>query len=257
MFGFKKRQLIPIALFGASIAILSVLTPAIKTSLLVLLKQPLGIFVSIKREIGGLVFYHRNYLQNELLEKEAGYLKSKLLVQEEAALENERLKQLLNFKKKSNFRVIPVRVIGRSPDSWSSTVIIDKGRYDGIKQGMPAITYVGLAGRVVEAGQFISKILLINDPALGVSALIQRSRQEGLVSGTLGNYLIMKYLPEDADIKVKDNVITSGLNAIYPKGLLIGTVVSIGQEFSGLSRYAVIRPAVNLANLEELFIVAQ
>jgi rod shape-determining protein MreC len=97
--------------------------------------------------------------------------------------------------------------------------------------------------------------MLISDPNLGVSALVQRSRQEGLVSGTLGTYLTMRYLPKDADIKIQDVIVSSGLNEVYPKGLLIGTVIDIGKEFSGLSRFATIKPAIDLSNIEEVLII--
>jgi rod shape-determining protein MreC len=122
---------------------------------------------------------------------------------------------------------------------------------------MAAITYLGLLGRVAETSESTSKIMLVSDPDMGVSGLIQRSRQEGLVCGTLGSHLIMKYLPEEADIKVSDIVVTSGLSQEYPKGLLIGRVIDIGREFSGLSRYAVIEPAVKLSNIEEVLIIVQ
>jgi rod shape-determining protein MreC len=87
--------------------------------------------------------------------------------------------------------------------------------------------------------------------------MLQRSRQEGLISGTLGNYLIMRYLPEDVDAKPGDIVITSGLNELYPKGVLIGTVAEINKEFSGLSRYAIVRPAVTLSGIEEVLVIVQ
>jgi rod shape-determining protein MreC len=67
----------------------------------------------------------------------------------------------------------------------------------------------------------------------------------------------MKYLPEDADIKLQDTIVTSGLNNNYPKGLFIGSVIDIGKDFSGLSRYAVIKPAVNLSNIEEVLVIVQ
>jgi len=67
--------------------------------------------------------------------------------------------------------------------------------------------------------------------------------------------LIMKYLPKDSDIKASDIIITSGLTDNYPKGLLIGRVISIGEEFSGLSRYAIVKPAVDLSNIEEVLII--
>lgn len=120
---------------------------------------------------------------------------------------------------------------------------------------MAAVTFLGLVGRISEAQEFTSKVMLITDPNIGISAIDQRSRQEGLVSGTLGSNLIMRYLPEEPDIKINDTVITSGLNSAYPKGSFIGTVVAIGKEFSGLSSYAIIKPAVNLSDIEEVLII--
>jgi rod shape-determining protein MreC len=205
--------------------------------------------------LGGIIFYHRNLIQNERLRKEIDLLKEKFNTVNEVYLENRRLKNLLSFKQKSPHKVVAARVIGRSVDNWSSLVLIDKGNYHGIKRGFVAITYLGLVGRVVEAADSVSKVKLINDPSFGVSALVQRSRQEGLVSGTLGRSLIMKYLPKDSDIKASDIIITSGLTDNYPKGLLIGRVISIGEEFSGLSRYAIVKPAVDLSNIEEVLII--
>jgi len=207
------------------------------------------------REAGGIIFYHHNMAQNERLRKEINFLKQKLNTTSEVYLENKRLKSLVSFKQKTPYRVVPARVIGRSADNWSSIVIIDKGSYNGIRRGFVAINYLGLVGRVIEVGDTASKIMLINDPSIGVSSVVQRSRQEGLVSGTLGRSLIMKYLPKDADIQPSDTIVTSGLTSAYPKGLLIGTVVSIGEEFSGLSRYAIIMPAVNLSSIEEVLII--
>ncbi|MDD4981042.1 MAG: rod shape-determining protein MreC [Candidatus Omnitrophica bacterium] len=211
----------------------------------------------IKREIGGIIFYHRNLIQNERLEKEAGFLRQRLNTAKEIYLENKRLKGLLYFKQKSAYKMTAVRVIGRSADNWSSVVVIDKGGFNGIKRGFVAITPSGLSGRVIEAADYTSRVRLINDPNFAVSAIVQRSRQEGLVCGTLGRSLIMKYLPKDCDIRAGDVVVTSGLTEAYPKGLLIGSVVNIGEEFSGLSRYAMIKPAVGLSDIEELLIIIQ
>lgn len=146
-------------------------------------------------------------------------------------------------------------MIGSAADTWSSAVILDKGRSNGVRKGQVAVTYAGLAGRVVEVSDSTSKVMLMNDPDLSVSCIDQRSRQEGLVSGTLGNTLVMKYISKDADIAVGDTIVTSGLTEAFPKGILVGEVREIGEEFSGLSRYAVILPAANLANLEEVLVI--
>ncbi len=189
------------------------------------------------------------------LSNEIGILRAKLFDLREIEQENARLKSLIGFKQKSPLRLVPARVIARSPDSWSSSVIIDKGKYNGIKRGMAVINTQGLVGRVVESAENISKVLLVNDPGQGISSIVQRSRQEGLVNGSLGSNLIMRYLPEDAQITVGDIIITSELSQVYPKGLLVGRVVNIGKEFSGLSRYAVVKPSADLSSIEEVLVI--
>lgn len=251
----KKKSLIYSAIFVFLIVFLSSLTPALRKPTSDILKYPLGLFTLIKRELGGIIFYHRNLIQNERLKREIDLFRNKLNSVNEIYLENKRLKNLLSFKQKSAYKVIVARIIGRAVDNWSSLVLIDKGSYNGIKRGFVVITPLGLAGRVIETTDSTSKVILINDPSFGVSAIVQRSRQEGLVSGTLGQSLIMKYLTKDSDIKVSDVIITSGLTSAYPKGLLIGSVVNIGEEFSGLSRYAIIKPAIDLSSIEEVFII--
>ncbi|MFC1675272.1 rod shape-determining protein MreC, partial [Candidatus Omnitrophota bacterium] len=149
------------------------------------------------REISGMALYHRNMSWNRILKAEVGLLKNKLNALEELKLENARLRDLLDFKERSALKVVPSFIIGRSTDNWSSVVLINKGKRHGIKEGMTAVSHLGLAGRVIESAGGSSKVMLINDPNLGVSAIDQRSRQEGLVSGTLGNSLIMRYLPKE------------------------------------------------------------
>jgi rod shape-determining protein MreC len=253
----KNKKLIYPALLVSLLLIICIFTPSLNKPSIETFKYPFLILNLIKREIGGLVFFHRNMLASERLRNDVGLLKQRLCSLEETRLENTRLKNLLSLKQKSPHKVMAANVIGRSPDNWGSSVIIDKGRRHGLRRGMPVINYVGLIGRITEVGASASRVMLLNDPNFGVSALAQRSRQEGLVSGALSNYLIMKYVPKDADIKASDIIVTSGLTGAYPKGLLIGEVVEVGQEFSGLGTYAVVRPAVNLSGLEEILIVVQ
>jgi rod shape-determining protein MreC len=190
-----------------------------------------------------------------MLTEEVNLLKSKLVTLNELSLENARLKSLLGFKQQAPYRLVAARVIGRSPDSWSSSIIIDKGNLQGLRRGMPVITPLGLAGRVVEVATLASRVILVSDPGFGVAAMVERSRQEGLVNGSLKTNLILRYLPADADIKVGDVIITSGLNKACPKGLVIGTVTELISDSSGMSSYATIKPAVNPYNIEEVLIV--
>lgn len=253
----RKKNLIYSVIFTALLLSFSALIPSLRISVFNSFKYPLTLLTFVNREIGGIIFYHRNLAAAERLTKKNGLLKYNLNSAKEIYLENNRLRELLSLKQKSAFKVISARVIGRALDNWSSAIIIDKGESSGIKKGFVVIDYSGLVGRVVEAAKFTSKIMLINDPNFGVSGVIQRSRQEGLITGTLGNSLAMKYLTGDSDVKISDVVITSGLTENYPKGQLIGVVTGVGYELSGLSRYAVIKPAVNLSNLEEVLVIVK
>ena len=255
MFKLPRKTLINFVLAACAVLLISNSLSCFKNSAQKTFKPNLSFIGLLKRELGGIIFYHRNMIKAKELDSQVEILRSKLFDLRELYQENARFKNLLSFKQKSPLRFISARVIGRSVDSWSSSVIIDKGKYSGIRRGMVVINHRGLIGRIAESTDSISKILLINDPSQGISSIVQRSRQEGLISGTLGANLIMRYLPEDAQITVGDIIVTSELSQIYPKGLLIGKVINVGREFSGLNRYAIVRPAVDLANIEEVLVI--
>lgn len=257
MFNFKNKNLILVLAVISLLVLLSLSVVILRIPIISISRLPLSLISVVQREVAGMIFYHRNQMQAEILRKETYFLKNKLNSMNEVYQENLRLKDILALKQKSPLKFIAARVIARSPDNWSSGLLIDKGSYSGIKKGMAVVTYLGLIGRVIETTNQTAKIMLLTDPNLGISCLVQRSRQEGLVCGTLGSNLIMKYLPEDADIKLQDVVVSSGLNNSYPKGLLVGRVVDIGNEFSGLSKYAIIKPEAPLSNVEEVLVAVQ
>jgi len=255
VFKLPRKTLINIVLVSCAVFLISHSLSCFKNSTHKIFKPQLSFISLLKHELEGIIFYHRNMIKAEELGVQIEILRSKLFDLREIYQENSRLKNLLGFKQKSTLRFIPARVIGRSMDSWSSNVIIDKGKSSGIKSGMVVMNYRGLIGRITESTDSVSKILLINDPSQGISSIVQRSRQEGLISGTLGVNLIMRYLPFDAQITVGDIIVTSELSRLFPKGLLIGRVINVESEFSGLNRYAIVRPAVDLANIEEVLVI--
>ncbi|MDD4908458.1 MAG: rod shape-determining protein MreC [Candidatus Omnitrophota bacterium] len=258
MIKIKSKKLISCLIAFFVVILCASLLPYFRSPSLDTVKYPLKVFAFINREISAVIFYHRNFTENIRLRNENGLLRQGLNQAREYYLENQRLKGLLSFKAESPYRVIPCRVIGRDAASWSSVVIIDRGKSSGIKADMAVITSDGLAGRVIETGQFTSKAMLLNDPNMGVSALVQRSRQEGLVCGTWNNnLLVMRYLSSDADIKAGDVIVASGLSPLYPKGMLIGTVKEVGVDSSGLSLYAFINPQARLNALDEVLVVVR
>lgn len=255
MFKPSRKTIINLVISVCAVILISNSLSCFKNYAQKSLKPSLSLIGLLKREFRGMIFYHRNMVKAEELDSEVEKLRLNLFELREIYQENIRLNKLLNFKQKSPLRLVSARVIGRAVDSWTSCAIIDKGKKSGIKSGMVVINHRGLIGRIAESSDSTSKILLINDPSQGISSIVQRSRQEGLVSGTLGTNLVMKYLPEDAQIGSGDVIVTSELSRVYPKGLLIGKVINVGYEFSGLNRYAVIRPAVDLANIEEVLVI--
>ncbi|MEW6101442.1 MAG: rod shape-determining protein MreC [Candidatus Omnitrophota bacterium] len=257
MFRFEKKNLIKLALALCIVLTLVSLNPVSRQILLFTLKFPLILLKASQREAIALFTFHRNFFQSENLRKQIDLLNQEINALKELETENERLKRLLSLGETLNFKVIVARVVAHSPDSWSHAFLIDKGTRHGVAKGMTVMSYLGLLGRIIEANPGTSKVLLVSDPNFAVSALVQRSRQEGLVCGTLGGYLMMRYLPADSDVNTGDTVVTSGLNGRFPKGLVIGSVVEVRKEFSDLNRYAIIKPATPLSSIEEILVVIQ
>ncbi len=255
MFKLPRKTLINFILVSCAVFLVANSLSCFKNPAQKIFKPQLSFINLVKRELSGIIYYHRNMIQAARLQNDVDLLRWRLFDLRELSQENARLKNLFNFKQKSALRLVAARVIGCSLDSWSASVIIDKGGYSGIKSGMVVICPQGLVGSIVESSNDTSKILLINDPNQGISSIVQRSRQEGLVNGTLGTNLIMRYLPDEAQIIVGDIIVTSELSQIYPKGLLVGRVVNIGREFSGLNRYALVKPFVDLTNIEEVLVI--
>jgi len=253
----KNKNLILVVVYACIFLILASLIPPLRKPFLSALKFPLVVFNVFRRETGGIIFYHKNMALVQRLGKQTGLLRYRINSLTEASLENERLRKLLSLKEKAQFKVLAAGVIGRGADNWNSSVIINKGSDYGINNGMTVINYLGLVGKVAMAGNRESAVMLLDDANFAVSAIVQRSRQEGLVSGTMGNALLMRYLPKDADIRASDIIVTSGLSGFYPKGLLIGEVIDVGEEFSGLSKFALIKPAADLSALEEVLIIVR
>ncbi|MDP3143672.1 MAG: rod shape-determining protein MreC [Candidatus Omnitrophota bacterium] len=210
-------------------------------------------FVEFKK----LLLYHATYTQNVILKAENSRTKNRMVEIEELRTENERLRRLFNFKRDSGLSLIVAKVIAKDPSNWTSSLIIDKGRDNGIQPGMCVVTEAGLAGKILEAGSTTSKVMLINDSNSSVSSLIQRSREYGVTSGTITGQLRLHFLPLNSDVKTADIIITSGMGGIYPKGLVIGKVAEVDNDIEGLSKSCIVKPAVRLASLEEVLIISR
>jgi rod shape-determining protein MreC len=178
----------------------------------------------------------------------------------EAEAQNEDLRRKLAFAEAYPQYVLKAaevrgRVIGYEPNNFMSVLIIDIGTRDGVRQGMPVVTERGLVGHILRVGANWAKVLLIIDPSSSVAALVQSSRAPGLVSGRLGQDLVMDYIPQDEVIAVGDVILTSGMSGNYPKSLLIGQVLEVEQRDIDTFQRAVVRPSVNFEKLETVLVI--
>lgn len=173
----------------------------------------------------------------------------------EAKQTAERLEGLVGLQSTYNLTSTAARIIGGSSDAWSQTVTIDKGSADGFSIGMPVCNAYGVIGQITEVGLNTSTVLLINDETSGVSALVQSSRAQGMLRGQPDGSLRLEYVSADADVKVGDIIITSGIGGVFPKGLPLGTVSSVEKSDNDVYYTIVVRTQVSAENNEEVLVI--
>ena len=226
-----------------------------RSSLASLFRFPLSFSSGLARYGVDLFYFRKIANENHQLKKEISKINFEKFQSEELRLENERLLRLLNFEKTTPApmrRAIAARVIGRSPSTWNSAVLIDKGSDEGIKVDMVVLSENFLVGRTIEVGPKVSKVLLLTDPNSRIGALVQRTRNGGVLFGTSGGECRLKYLPVDSDVQAGDIVETAGFGGFFPKGLWIGKIEKIWKETTQMYQIATIKPMADLSRLEEV-----
>jgi rod shape-determining protein MreC len=173
---------------------------------------------------------------------------------QEYRYENKSLRKLLAFKEKGKFDLLPAEVIGRSPGQMNHTIIIDRGENSGIQVNMPVVTDEGIVGKVSEVSNRTALVQTLLDRNCRVSAFIQKSRGLGIVKWQGGTTLLFDNLPIQEDVRVGDQIISSGLGGIFPKGLQIGVIHNIREGRRGLFHEIEVEPAVT-SKVEDVFII--
>ena len=169
--------------------------------------------------------------------------------------EAQRLEALLGLKDAYGFESSAARVISRSINSWEQVITIDKGSSEGIITGLPVMGTSGVIGQVISTTLHSSDVRLLTDPMSGVAIILQSSRAEGIVHGSLEGLLYLEELDPDASVATGDMAITSGLGGGYFQGLTIGMVVKVEENQGGSTRKIVISPNSGVEPLEEVLVV--
>jgi len=193
--------------------------------------------------------------ENLRLQRQVEVLQGQLAHYQEAYLQQQRLRELLDFRALTFPQAVVAEVIGIDPSPWSEVVTINKGSRDGLRKDIAVATHQGLVGRTIEMAPHYATVLLVTDRRSAVDALIQRTRARGIVVGKARRLCELRYVDLHADIQVGDTVVATGLGEVYPKGLLIGTVAAVHQKPQGLFHEVEVQPAVDLTQLEEVLVL--
>jgi rod shape-determining protein MreC len=192
--------------------------------------------------------------ENEQLKQQIGALQIRLQQERSLAQQSQSLQKLLELKTSSELATTAANVIAGGASPEFRTITIDKGTSEDIRGDMAVISPAGIVGRVIQPSLRAAKVQLLIDRNAAAGALVERTRAQGVVTGTGADELRMDYVSGSAEVKAGDVVVTSGIDGIYPKGFVIGQIQSVKR---GAGQYSsiVIRPAVDFNALEAVLIV--
>jgi rod shape-determining protein MreC len=190
---------------------------------------------------------------NKELASELVIARARIQELSEKAAESDRLQALLQFKSQSPYKSVAARVIAASPADGLTTIVIDRGQDAGLGVDLPVITPEGVVGKVAAVFAHTAQVLLITDPTCGVGCLLEENRIQGILEGSGQGQCDLHYVMDDQKVAAGEAVITSGLDQVYPKGLLVGHVVR--SEEGNIYRRITVRPAASLNRLETVLVL--
>lgn len=203
-------------------------------------------------------FQGHRQLREKIMKLEAQNLTNSVRMQKMQALESEnmRLRELLGSSFRLQERVQVAELLSVDLDPFYQHVIIDKGETFGVYEGQPVLDSLGVMGQVAEVSQFSSRVVLLTDPSHSIPVQIVRNGLRAVVTGRgLGENLRMEFLPHNADVRVGDLLVTSGLGGRFPVGYPVGKVISVnfpqGKSFAEIT----VSPAARLATSREVMLV--
>ncbi|NCN26917.1 rod shape-determining protein MreC [bacterium] len=194
--------------------------------------------------------------QNVQLTTKVDELQAKLLELSELSLENERLNKLLSIPELSKSEGLGAKIIGKNTDNESLGFFINVGKDQGIRVGMPVLSARGAVGSIRNVFKDSSLFVSILDPSHAIDGVVRRTRARMIIEG-LGASLLaqLKYLDRAEDVRVGDEVVASGVDGVFPKGVLIGNIVDLHRPRHGVLQEARLRAAVDIGKLEEVIVL--
>ena len=211
---------------------------------------------------GYMFRYEALAAENEVLQARIAEMEDVARQADATARENERLRQLTGLQAvHEDYKMVDAYIIGWSSTDWENTLTINRGTNAGLTENMCAVTANGeVVGLVTSVGTNWAEVTTVLDSTLEISGTIATSGYNGMVKGGYvegyETLLQMNYLPSAAIIRNKDQVVTSG-STVYPRGLIMGTIVDAGFEETGIAKFALLDPAAEISSLEQVFIITE
>jgi rod shape-determining protein MreC len=193
--------------------------------------------------------------QNKELQAQVDRLRLEEASIAEDARQAQRLQALLGFREKYIYKTVAAQVVGTAGTEQSRVLLIDKGAKDGIRQDMPVITPDGIVGKTRDVFAHTSQVLEISDSSSGAGVMLEKTRIRGVLRGNSWGQPEIVNVSPDERIKPGETVLTSGGDAIFPRGLAVGTVDRVAPDPDGTLVNVLIRPAANLSRLEEVLVI--
>ena len=175
----------------------------------------------------------------------------------EARLENMRLRSLLKLKERSPFHLFPADVVGKNLQLMHNTITLDVGASDSVKPDMPVISYTGLVGCIIAVSSNFSICQIIPNKDFRASGLIQRSRVDCIVTWSGGSSIHLKNISKKQDVKIGDVVVTSGYSILYPRDIVVGTVISVVETPGSLFKDVEASIGTDFSTLEQVFVIME
>jgi rod shape-determining protein MreC len=190
------------------------------------------------------------------LENENARLQSQIIQLQQELVDSQFKDELLGFaRSRPEDTYVGATVIGRDPSPFLHYLIIDKGSDDGLRHGMPVVTAQGLVGRVDAVIANAARVQLINDPGSSVNVQLASNRTEAVLNGSITGEVTIDMVPQDAEMKPGDIILTSSLGGTYPSNILVGQVVSVRKLETELFQSASVQPGVDFSSLRVVLVI--
>jgi rod shape-determining protein MreC len=195
--------------------------------------------------------------ENESLRERVAALEERSLQYVEALVASGNLERIAAMREGFEVPLLPSEVVGHDVSPFFRSVLLDRGRGDGVRAGMPVVTDRGLVGLVTATSPGAARIMLLLDRQSAVDGMDQRSRARGIVRGNGRGRLEFVFVVRGDDVEVGDVIITSGVGGVHPKGIRLGRVAEIHADESSLLHSATLQPAVDFGRLEQVFVMLE